>query len=154
MESATGLWLHLSTFPQLNLKNQAAILFAYLSKCLYTMLFLVSSVQTILLCPCPFCCLLYIITSVSLCLYSSYDLLTGTWQRNALTGLTILLRMFCQWKLAYRTTKGGVISMYKQIACVVSCWHVYDTNPETHARGKWNMFWTTRGISSGIAHTV
>lgn len=44
--------------------------------------------------------------------------------------------------------------MYKQIAYVVLCWHIYDTNPETHARGKWNMFWTTGGIPSGIAHTV
>lgn len=46
------------------------------------------------------------------------------------------------------------MGMYEQVAYVVSCWHVCDTNPETPARGKWNMFWTTRGIPSGTARTV
>lgn len=44
--------------------------------------------------------------------------------------------------------------MHEQVACVVLCWHIYDTNPETPARGKRNMFWTTKGIPSGTAHTV
>lgn len=79
---------------------------------------------------------------------------TSSWQRSALTGLNILIYMYSQCQLAYRLIQGGLMGVYEQAAYVVSCWHVYDTNLETPARGKWNMFWTTRGIPFGTAHTV